>query len=125
MIPYVVTQATGYTVRSRYGDEIHECETHEVSYCCDRGCAWRFMVAIGVPAEMRNHPLGHGAGSFIDLRDRPTDDMFAPIVSWGEAPGAETSSHAYCPACGALTVEGIDDDREALSYVDPDPCMNA
>jgi hypothetical protein len=110
-------------VRGRYGDEIHECETHELSYCCDRACAWRFMEAIGVPSELRTHPLGHGAGSFIDLRDRDIEDMFAPIVSWGDDPCSEAPSHEYCPACGALTVEGSEDEREPLAYVDPDPCM--
>lgn len=125
MVPYSVTAGTGYTVRGRYGDEIHMCETTDQAYCCDRGCAWRYMIACGVPAELRNHPYGYGAGEFIDLRNRDIDDMDAPVWSWGEAPCTESSEHEYCPACGALTIEGIETDREPLSYVDPDPVMNA
>lgn len=122
---YLVSQARGYTVRGRYGTEIHECETFDHAYCCDRGCAWRYMIAIGVPGELRQHPLGHGAGEWIDLRDIPADSMDAPIVSWGEWPCADSPHHEYCPACGGLTIVGDEEDELPAPWVSPDPCMAA
>lgn len=129
---YLVSSGTGYTVRSHGRDEIHTCETHVLAYCCDRGCAIHYMRAIGVPIEVvTDHPLRHGAGDFIDLSETDTRGD-SPVYSWGEYPCPETSCHEYCPACGALTVHGIEDDSEHScdgwecdfpSYVEPDPCM--
>lgn len=137
MTTFMVTQGNGYAVMSRgHGYEIHDTETLDVSYCCDRGCGLRYLDAIGVPPEVpREHPLGHGAGDYIEMRaDANESHGEYPVYSWGDYPCPETSSHEYCPACGALTVHGIDDasgdpytcdgsECDAPAYVAPDPCM--
>lgn len=109
---YLVTLGSGYTVRGRFGDEIHDTETVDQAYCCDRSCAIRYLDHLGVPTEVAtDHPLGHGAGDYIDLRDSDTrgDSL---VVSWGEYPCADSPSHEYCPACGSLTIHGSEDGNE-------------
>ena len=110
---YLVEQGTGYAVHTAHGTEIHQCETLDLGWCCDRGCAIRHMRTLGVPIEVvTEHPLGHGAGEFIDLRETDARTGDAPIVSWGAWPCADSPLHEYCPACGALTIHGSEDGDE-------------
>lgn len=138
---YLVESGNGYAVMSRgHGYEIHQTETLDYAWCCDRGCAIRYMRAIGIPAEViTDHPLGHGAGDYIDMQADADEHGEYPTYSWGEYPCADSPSHEYCPACGSLTIHGSEDGDEYNgrscdgsgdgctwpSYVDPDPAMRA